>query len=409
MIGGGIQGVALALELAGRGVTVELFEARAAPMQEASRENEGKVHLGFVYANDASLATAQLMWRGAFAFATSLRRWLERDVAPLAIERPFFYVVHRASLIDAALLGERYAAISRDIAEAAAGRRDADYFGRREVSSMRRLDDHEAAGRVDQAVASAVFESSEVAVDPVVVADLLAARVLADPGIHVRTSARVVSAELGGRGVFLSWEAGSPPEQRRTEDYDQVFNCAWAGRLIIDATLGIRPARAWSFRRKYFLRVPNGVLDRPVDPTTIVLGPFGDIVQYASGELFLSWYPAGCRGIETGLAPTPADDSTLVPARRAAMVEAIVFELGRIVPDLRGRAAQIAAQADLRNGVIFALGATDIDDRHSLLHQRRDVGVRSFGPYHTVDTGKYSLAPLFAREMADRVTAGWAM
>ena len=57
----------------------------------------------------------------------------------------------------------------------------------------------------------------------------------------------------------------------------------------------------------------------------------------------------------------------------------------------------------LRAGIIFAWGRSDIDDPASGLHQRYAIGPRSRGRYHTVDTGKLTMAPLFGKTVADRI------
>lgn len=49
----------MALESAARGVGVHLIESNAQLMGEASGHNEGKIHLGFVYANDLSFQTVR--------------------------------------------------------------------------------------------------------------------------------------------------------------------------------------------------------------------------------------------------------------------------------------------------------------------------------------------------------------
>ena len=54
-------------------------------------------------------------------------------------------------------------------------------------------------------------------------------------------------------------------------------------------------------------------------------------------------------------------------------------------------------------GIIAAAGETDIDDPNSRLHMRIDVGVCSVDGYHSVDTGKYTLAPMYALEVANRI------
>jgi glycine/D-amino acid oxidase-like deaminating enzyme len=52
VLGAGIMGCCLALELAQRGRRVDLLDLAPAPMTGASLHNEGKLHLGFVYAKD---------------------------------------------------------------------------------------------------------------------------------------------------------------------------------------------------------------------------------------------------------------------------------------------------------------------------------------------------------------------
>ena len=59
--------------------------------------------------------------------------------------------------------------------------------------------------------------------------------------------------------------------------------------------------------------------------------------------------------------------------------------------------------AQIEGGYIFAWGKTDINDLHSELHHRSDIGVRSYDRYHSIDTGKYCMAPLYALEVVRRV------
>lgn len=76
VLGAGLQGACLALELAARGARVDLYERNGRCVDEASAHNEGKIHLGYVYAQDRSFDTARLMATGAICFETLLRRWL---------------------------------------------------------------------------------------------------------------------------------------------------------------------------------------------------------------------------------------------------------------------------------------------------------------------------------------------
>ena len=52
VLGAGLQGACVALELARRGYRVLLIDQSSGCMQRASLASEGKIHLGLVYAND---------------------------------------------------------------------------------------------------------------------------------------------------------------------------------------------------------------------------------------------------------------------------------------------------------------------------------------------------------------------
>ncbi len=399
VIGGGIQGIATAIALARRGAEVELFEANAELMQGASRRNEGKIHLGFVYANDPSLATARLMAQAATCFAPLITQWLERDRGHLEVSRPFTYAVHRGSLLDPEELSARYAAIGRLVNQAAAATLS-DYFGMSKPGRVDRLSDDKWTRQYDPRDVIAAFETAEVAVDPNAIADQLIARVTDDPRIKVRLGTSVVAAWNQDSKVDLQYERGQDSQR---QSYEHVVNCAWCGRLAIDATVGIKPIRPWSFRRKYYLRIPAGATSITVPNTTFVLGPYGDVVRYPNDETWLSWYPVGCQGIEQTIQPR---DHDLNQSQQETIRRVTVEQLSRLIPSLGQLPARAVADASLHSGIIFANGTTDVDDPASQYHRRCEVGPRSVGRYHTVDTGKYVSGPLFADRLAERLMRG---
>jgi hypothetical protein len=157
--------------------------------------------------------------------------------------------------------------------------------------------------------------------------------------------------------------------------------------------MGLRPDRPWLFRWKDFLLAPGGLSGAPC--TTIVLGPFGDVVAYPDGDFYLSWYPVGLRGISHALCP-----QWLERADPDALRHQLLAGLQAFVPGV----GEIDADAGtLGGGVIFAWGRTDIDDPASGLHERYAVGPHTHGTFHTVDTGKLTTAPLFGRILAERI------
>ena len=88
ILGGGFQGCCTALALARHGASVVIYERHPALLAGAATANEGKIHLGYVYASDRSLATARTMIRGGLCFAPLVQSYLEAS-GPLATSRPF--------------------------------------------------------------------------------------------------------------------------------------------------------------------------------------------------------------------------------------------------------------------------------------------------------------------------------
>ena len=82
VLGGGIMGCCTALQLARRGLTVTIVDAAGALMTGASRWNEGKIHLGYLYAADPSLATARRLLPGGLAFRPLMEDLLGQSIAP---------------------------------------------------------------------------------------------------------------------------------------------------------------------------------------------------------------------------------------------------------------------------------------------------------------------------------------
>jgi hypothetical protein len=402
VIGGGLQGAGLAIELSMRGFRIELFEKRDECLSQASLNNEGKVHLGFVYAGDRSLETARLLSRGGFRFAPVLQRWLESSIN-LRVSLPFHYVVHRESQIASDELEAIYlkiGAINREHSAIEGNH----YLGREVFRPMQRLDRAEAQALVDPSLISDVFKSPELAVDPIPLTTALRRRLADDPAITVHTKTAVTAVErltdrvkiMTGLGSAGNWHA-----------FDQVINTTWEDLVFLDNTAGIAAQGKWCFRVKYFLR---GRLFGPAalcPSATIVLGPFGDVVQFTDGEFVLSWYPVGRRQWSDALR-LDIEAMSLTSDEKEQVGKGILEGLARIFPESLGRCDLATAQLDLKGGIILALGSTDIDQKDSQLHKRSQIGPRSFGRYHTVDTGKWTMAPLFAEILSARIAHGYA-
>jgi hypothetical protein len=400
ILGGGFLGVCAALECARRGIDVDLYDRGIELLTEAGRVSEGKIHLGYVYANDPTLRTIRRLATGAVRFEQYVSRWLDLCQGPLEVSEPFHYGVLRQSTLSPADIERHFGRVEKILVELedSSGER---YLRRPGGASFEPLTAAELAQHYDPDHVAAAYRTVERSVDSWQLAVRLRAAVLASPRIRVHRECTVtgVSAD-GGRGFEVMWARG---RNRFHKHYWCVVNALWSGRLAIDAGLGLSPDRRWLYRYKFGIRVelrPN----TPRPPTvTFVHGSFGDVVNYPSGLTYLSWYPSGMI----------AKSDAIVPPNWGARVDAVgkrlicdesIRHLGVLLNAWRGLPESAIEARHVDGGVIFAWGATDIDDPASELHQRHDIGIQTTGNYHSIDPGKSTMVPMFAVEVVDRIS-----
>ncbi|HMM82879.1 MAG TPA: FAD-dependent oxidoreductase [Terrimesophilobacter sp.] len=394
VVGGGLLGSVVALFAAARGWDVELIDARSSLLSGASCTNEGKVHLGPIFALGDS-ATQEVMLRGALSFGPLLEDATGSAIDWGAMCSPAFdYIVMPSSLLEASELAVRYSSMNARF-DSLYGELGCRYLGR----NIDFLVDPEP--REDPSTGLGMFASTERAVDPVALCALLTAQIAATPRIATRLSRRVHSLENGRSGVDVSWQGSDGGQD--SDRYDFAVNCTWESQLTLspDAGPGGR-----NFRVKTAVRLPRGAGERAV---TLAQGPFGDVVSHHD-YTYVSWYPDARLTNEFGAAPS-ADAFRLlnrVSARDGDDAEAVGWRA-----DLARR--QIAALQRLRllpdsvdrgeliGGIIVGHGARDIDQLESQLHNRAEFGTHVAGRLITPRNFKLTTAPLAALRAIDAI------
>jgi 2-polyprenyl-6-methoxyphenol hydroxylase-like FAD-dependent oxidoreductase len=401
VVGAGLQGAGVALELARRGVPVTIVEQDEVAFNRASLRNEGKVHLGLIYANDASRGTAFRQLEGALRFRAIVGRWLGEDSEWLVTSTPFHYLVARDSLLPPDALAAHYRAVEARCSERLAADPSLDYLGTRPDGLFRPLGREELSAHFDASRFQAGFSTSELAIDTVRLAGALRRALAASPRIDLRCAHTVRSIARADGGFRVEGEGDSGPWRIGAR---QVVNASWERRLALDRQLGLAPPPDLLHRLKFrvTVRLPDALRGAP--SVSMVLGRYGDVVVRFDGTAYLSWYPAGMRGWSQDVEPPRAWDA----ACRGEVDPALAGDVARETLDgidawYPGMARTEPVLVDA--GAIVAIGRTDVDDASSGLHDRTRIGVVSDGGYHSVDPGKLTTAPLFAVAAADRIEA----
>jgi len=393
VLGAGILGSSTALLLAQKGVSTTVFDAAPEPMARASRWNEGKIHLGFLYAADTSLETARRLLPGGLAFKPLLERLLGTSLDHGATTEDEIYLIHRDSVVSADQAARHFAQVANLLQHARGAR---DYLVDVSNPKVQELSRRDIEAIADARLVTAAYRVPERSVSTNWIADrmveAIASERLIEPRLHSLVSGvRPADGSKSGQWMVETGTTSHGP-------FDYVVNALWEGKLAIDATVGLAPQSEWSNRYRLALFIRTR---RPVKSPTVVFmtGPFGDAKRFSDRDYYLSWYPAGLVADDRSLEPSipPVND-----AIREQIERSTVTKLGAIFP-LAHAIYEQRESLSVDGGWVFAMGAGDLANPASTLHRRDRMGILRHGTYISVDTGKYSMAPFLAAEVADLI------
>lgn len=400
VLGAGILGSCTALFLARRGIHVDLYDMNEAPMSGVSRWNEGKIHLGYLYGGDPTLASAKQLLPAGLAFAPLITQLIEQPLVPYTTASDDLFLIHRNSIITPEQAEQYYAQVSALVrASAGAGGYLADVCDAR----VRRLTAQELSAVTVAETALAGFGVPERSIQTQWLADQLAAAVKAQPGIQLRMNTRVLgaapeSSAAGAWRVASEATTGSCCAEPAAK-YQFVVNALWHGRIDVDSTASVPPPKEWSnrYRVSLFLRTARA---HSLPSAVLAVGPYGDIKNYNGRDFYLSWYPAGLVAESNNSSPDMAlcaahyDEAGIIAGIRAGLAQSFQG-IDAIFDD--------ADSIRLAGGYVFAQGSGSLSDPGATLHRRDRAGVARHGHYFSIDTGKYSIAPRLAESVAQEI------
>jgi glycine/D-amino acid oxidase-like deaminating enzyme len=384
------MGCSLALFLARNGAHVSLFDEAAEPFTGASRWNEGKIHLGYLYAGDPSLDTARKLIDGGLLFRDLVQELLEEDISPAVSPRDDIYLAHRSSIVDADWMSGYFKAVSGLI--------------RSHPSADRYFSDLTNAGSVGLTAAElrnvtrsdaivAGFRVPERSILTNWVADRYIAAIKAEPSIELLSNVRIEAVA----GSADKWRVSANPAI--TDSFDVIVNCLWHGREAVDRASGFAASAgqtSYRYRASAFLRCQETC---KLPSAVLAVGAFGDIKNYNDRDLYLSWYGEG-------LVEDRTDGPSAIGLDAHAkdrILAGTVNRLSEYFPELVDIVRR-PSSLDVAGGWVVARGTGSLDDPLSPLHRRDRFGISRFGSYFSVDTGKYSTAPWLAKRLANEIT-----
>jgi len=273
-------------------------------MAQASLRNEGKVHLGFVYAKDDSGKTPALMLEASLKFAPLIERWLGRRLPWGEIRsNPFVYAVLADSMLGSDSLLESYQRLQERYLALIAGPA-LHYFGQRPERLWRLPDARQGAFARSLHQVRELIPTVEIALDLVQFRSWMERALAQQKAIDLRVGHAVEGVARTHRGFEVAGRKTDGSGWLATGDI--VVNSLWANRLWLDQSfLGTIPRRKWVYRLKYRLLGRHPEALDPLPSMTFVVGPFGDIYPDTGGGRKRSGDHALTKTLKTMLAQTP--------------------------------------------------------------------------------------------------------
>lgn len=397
VLGAGIQGCCVGLELLKAGWKVELIDQAEQPITRASLNQEGKLHLGFVYGLDRTGETGRRLVRHGLEFAPGLERLLERRVDWTKLTAtPFNYLVDKDSLLTVEETEGFFRELEREWREALEGEAGLHYPGAegRWFFERTAVPPEMAAGQFQ-----AAYRTVETAVDQQGVRAMLVEALESHADCKLTMGEVVVGGRVHGGGVVVRTRRGDGEERERGAEL--AVNCLWEDRDRLDREVGLlgEGEEPPNLRLKFGVMTERDPALAGLASFTIVHGAFGDFVNTPQGHYFC-WYPVSMKGMTRAWA-VPAGWRKAVENRfeeglKEALIEANEAKFRELMPGM-GR----MKVTGLKAGVIVAKGERDIDHRYTRLHFRKEAPLRREGGWWSVGTGKYTSGPINARLLGE--------
>ena len=394
ILGAGMLGTCLALEMSQRGLKVDLYDREVDCITQAGQRNEGKIHLGFVYGADPSHKTSETMLKGAMEFLPLLRRWIGAELDSVSVSSPFIYAIERDSLLSVQDCEEHFLRLDEKLLDWS----PFTYPGGR-LSRVEKLSDRECRRHFNPDRILAAYRTPERSIDVRKLAEILRRRVNQSELISFHPCCEIDGVSVVGNQVEIEFQRSG---QKQTKDYDVVINALWDGRLALDRQVGLSDEAPWSYRIKHaiFLQCdpyPNA------PSATLIQGPYGDLVHFGQGHYYVSWYPTCMQGFAKNVTHPPQWDRNLPLDIAERMSLEAISKLSVYIPSLSSINRENIQDLSVVGGIIYAHGETDVHDPKSGLHNRYQLNIQSKGGYYSINPGKYSLCPYFAYQTAHQI------
>ncbi len=386
ILGGGMQGSCMALLFRKKGYEVTILEQADDLMSRASFNQEGKIHMGFIYAHDTSMNTGHKLMRDCLHFASCLEELLDEKINWNQIKSDkFMYLVPKDSITDAMEIKRYFGKLQSEYEKIMRSYPHLSYLGERPEKIYESVP---LPGFAEASQFANSFQTEEVAVSQNILRERVRKK-LTGQQIKICLNTKVLGCKK------LSACAYEVNTTKGDHSFDYVVNCLWENQAMLDAQLGVNQKTNINLRLKFGLVSSHIDALDTLPSFSMITGAYGDFVNFTNTidrQMYFSWYPVSRYGMLVNQA---------IPQEWNNICNGIIPEelySSQIKDQLKAYQNLFKTEFNFNSpklipGIIVAKGLADIDDDQTELHTRDEDPVFYSEGYFSISTGKFTSIP----------------
>ncbi|MBP6794992.1 MAG: FAD-dependent oxidoreductase, partial [Saprospiraceae bacterium] len=386
ILGGGMQGCCMALLFKKSGFRVTIIDQAASLISRASSNQEGKIHMGFIYAKDPSCKTGFKLLNDGLHFDTCLEELLEKTIPWDGLKsKKFIYLVPRDSLCSVDHLQLYFKKLQDKYESILASYPHLSYLGSRPENISYSIPVPEY---VNESHFIHCFQTEEVAVSQSKLRDLVLKKLL-EKEINVKLNTKVIGIK---KQAAYQYEVTTP---EGSQSFDFLVNCLWENQQIMDQQLGCNDRREINLRLKF--GITSSYLNELsfIPSISMVSGQYGDFVNFQTStdpKMYFSWYPISRYGMVVDQSIPEEWNDICNHNFPDHLFQFQIDNQLAIYQKLFSKNFKFI-DPQLVPGIIVARGNEDIGNHESELHQRSENPVFCSDGYFSISTGKFTSIP----------------
>jgi hypothetical protein len=386
IMGAGIQGCCIALLLSKYYKNITIIEQEENIMSKSSAAQEGRVHLGFLYANDKSMKTGYKMLNDALNFSNYIEYLLDEKLDWNTIKsKKYLYLNEINSLLSEKEVDEYFEKLETKYHELISTNKSLNYLGQKPKTLYTKI---KIPDYLNKDMFNVCYSTEEVGIVQNILRDKINKKLI-EKNINIFFREQIVQLQKQNNKFMIE-------TNKNKYIFDNVVNCLWENKHKFDTQIN------YLHEININIRLKCGVVSECIDSLkgyssiNIINGPYGDFGNFSNHNfMYFTWYPVS-------VIKMIIDDNNQHDSNELYKINSKLDDI-EFKKQIEGHEKIFSKIFNIKNlsfvnpkvscNAVVASGINDIKYKDSYLHNRFNDPIFYDNNYYSIQTGKYTSAP----------------